>query len=440
MTTPRSQFGQNGSQNAAASLASGEWCGFRLRSSVMRLYTSRFRASAALFCLSVLLLSTAGAQAQLLQKPRPTVSAYEDKRRQLNDIALTIVTSGITCTCARFAEDIRDIVNDLRPDGLRILPVLGVGGLQSLEDVLFLKGMDMGVVDEDNLRLLKKRDPRLHANIEHRVHYITRLYNNEFHVVARTEISSIADLRGKKVSFNLKNSQSEVTADAIFGMLKIDVVRVNFDNNDAIKKLRDGEIAAMIVVSGAPQSALVRLKKEDGLHLLALDEKSLPDQDVSPVMDNYLRSRFTHEQYPGLIAEGASVPTVANRALLVAYNWPEASPRYPRLAKFVETFFDRIYQFHDGARHPKWKEINLAADVPGWVRFKPAADWLARHKNALTSREGQQLANLKPAFEQFVANYTASRGNKPLSAKETEVLFVEFRKFLETQVSAQPTR
>jgi TRAP-type uncharacterized transport system substrate-binding protein len=315
---------------------------------------------------------------------------------------------------------------------------LGVGGLQTLEDVLFLKGVDMGVVDEDNLRLLKQRDPRLHASIENRVHYITRLYNNEFHVVARKEIVGFEDLRGKKVSFNLKNSQSEVTAETIFSMMKIDVERVNYDNNEAIEKLRAGEIAAMVVVSGAPQSALSRLKKEDGVHFLPLDERSLPDHDLSPVFDNYLRARLTHEQYPALIAKGASVPVVANRALLVTYNWPEGSPRYQRLAKFVETFFDRIYQFHDSARHPKWKEINLAAEVPGWTRFKPAADWLARHKDALSSREGQ--ANLRPAFEQFLATYTAARGGKALSPRETEALFVEFRKFLQSQVSAQTTR
>src|SRR5262245_58823749 len=121
-------------------------------------------------------------------------ATYEGKKRQLSDIAVTIVTSGITCTCARFAEDIRDVVNDLRPDGLRVLPVMGVGGLQTMDDVLFLKGMDMGVVDEDNLRLLRKRDPRLYATVEQRVQYITKLYNNEFHILARKEIQNIADL------------------------------------------------------------------------------------------------------------------------------------------------------------------------------------------------------------------------------------------------------
>jgi hypothetical protein len=139
------------------------------------------------------------------QKANETVS-YEEKKRQTNDIAVTMVVSGISCTCARFAEDMRNVVNDLRPDGLRVLPVLGVGGLQNLNDVLFLKGIDMGVVDEDNARLLKKRDPQLYANIEQRVQYITKLYNSEFHVVARNEIKTYDDLRGKKVNFNLKDS------------------------------------------------------------------------------------------------------------------------------------------------------------------------------------------------------------------------------------------
>src|ERR1700730_8128788 len=150
---------------------------------------------------------------------------YEEKRRQANDIAVSIVVSGLSCTCARFAEDIRNVLNDLRPDGLRVLPVLGVGGLQNLNDVLFLKGIDMGVVDEDNLQLLKKRDPRLYANIEQRVQYITRLYNSECHVLARNEVRNYDDLRGKKVSFNLKDSQTEVTAQIIFDALKIDVER-----------------------------------------------------------------------------------------------------------------------------------------------------------------------------------------------------------------------
>src|ERR1700726_4316847 len=176
------------------------------------------RILSAIFCLYLALPSlVVPAQAQ-----KASVR-YEEKKKQTNDIAVSIVVSGLSCTCARFAEDIRNVVNDMRPDGVRVLPVLGVGGLQNLNDVLFLKGIDMGVIDEDNLQLLKNRDPVLYANIEQRVQYITKLYNSEFHVLARNDIKSYDDLRGKKVNLNLKDSQTEVTADTVFNTLSIQV-------------------------------------------------------------------------------------------------------------------------------------------------------------------------------------------------------------------------
>ena len=396
----------------------------------MRISMLATRILFATFCLfsaAPLLLGQALAQKQ---------ATYEDKKRQANDIAVSIVVSGISCTCARFAEDIRNVVNDLRPDGLRVLPVLGVGGLQNLNDVLFLKGVDMGVVDEDNMRLLKKRDPQLYANIEQRVSYITKLYNSEFHVVARNDIKGYDDLRGKKVNFNLKDSQTEVTAEIVFKMLNIEVQRSNYDNDEAIKKLRDGEIAAMIILSGAPQAALSKLKEEDGVHFLALDESSLPGRNTAALFGDYLPIELTHEQYPALIPQGTTVPTIANRALLVAYSWPENSARYNRLARFVRDFFGRIDQFQDGARHPKWREINIATDIPGWTRFKPAADWLFEHRKVIAApvaSDRPSSDDLKQAFDQFISQYTDSKGQRPILDSEREVLFRKFQQLLASQ-------
>jgi TRAP transporter TAXI family solute receptor len=398
----------------------------------MSISSSAVRNALVLLCTFISLpLQLAQAQGQ---------RAYEEKRRQANDIAVTIITSGLSCTCARFAEDIRNVVNDLRPDGLRVLPVLGVGGLQNVNDVLFLKGIDMGVVDEDNLRLLKKRDPQLYASVDQRIQYITKLYNSEFHVLVRDEIRTYDDLRGKKVSFNLKDSQTEVTADIIFNALKVDVQRFNYDNDEAIKKLRDGEISAMIILSGAPQAALAKLKKEDGVHFLALDRESLPNHDLHLIFSDYLPARITHEHYPNLIADGTSVPTIANRALLVAYSWPEGSVRYAKIAKFVQEFFGKIDQFHNGARHPKWKEVNLSAEIPGWTRFKPAAEWLATHQSVgVLPTQGnaieQSPAELRLAFDRFIEDRTVSAGHN--STQERDVLFTQFMQFLESRSKGQ---
>src|SRR5450432_3826232 len=331
-------------------------------------------------CLSFLLsltFLTAPLRPALAQNQKPGAGpSYDEKKRQANDIAVTVVVSGISCTCARFTEDIRNVVNDLGPDGVRVLPVLGIGGLQNLNDVLFLKNIDMAVVDEDNLRLLKKKDPLLYANVEQRVQYITKLYNSEFHVLARNEIKSYDDLKGRKVNFNLKDSQTEVTADTVFNVLNIHVQRSYYDNDEALKRLMSGEISAMIILTGAPQATLAKVKMDDGVHLLPLDQESLQSHDLRELFANYLPAEMTHENYPNLIAEGTTVPTIANRALLVAYTWPENSPRYKKLAKFIDAFFSKIDQFNNPSRHPKWREVNLSAEMPGWVRFKPAAEWL----------------------------------------------------------------
>jgi TRAP transporter TAXI family solute receptor len=359
--------------------------------------------------------------------------AFEDKKRQTNQIAVTIVVSGLSCTCAQFAEDIRNVVNDLRPDGQRVLPVFGVGGLQNLEDLLFLDDIDMAVVDEDNLRLLKKRDPALYANVEQRVQYITKLYNSEFQVIARDEIKTFEDLRGKKVNFSLKNSETEVAADIVFNTLKLDTVRSYYDNDAAIKKVIDGEIAAMIVLTGVPQPMFAKLKREDGVHFLPFDG-GLERSDVKQILADYLPTELTHEQYPVLIPEGQTVPTFATGTLLVAYAWPEDSERYKKVAKFVHEFFDRIDRFHDSARHPRWSEVNLAAKMPDWTRFKPAADWLAEHRAAA---EGG--AELRLAFDKFVNQYAAARGLKTIPASDREMLFVKFRQSLQSQ-AANPSR
>jgi len=365
---------------------------------------------------------------------RQTVTNYEEKKRQTNDIAVSIVVSGLSCTCARFAEDIRNVVNDLSPNGIRVLPVLGNGGLQNLNDVLFLKNIDMAVVDEDNLRLLQKKDPVLYANVEQRVQYITKLYNSEFQVLARNDIKSYDDLRDKKVNFNLKDSQTEVTADVVFNSLKIPVQRSNYDNDEAMKRLISGEISAMIILTGAPQVTFSKVKKEDGVHFLPLDQESLPNHDLHDLLANYLPAEVTHEHYPNLIAEGTSVRTIANRALLVVYSWPEDSARYKRVAKFVDAFFGKIDQFNTPSRHPKWREVNLSAEMPGWVRFKPAAQWLAAHQNQAVAAEvdstSQSSPELRQAFEKFMQDYVSTSGRSTLSGKERELLFAKFMKIL----------
>ncbi len=375
-------------------------------------------------------LNTASAQF------KTQTQTYDQKKREANDISVAIINSGLSCTCARFSEDMRNVVNDLRPDGIRVLPVLGVGGLQNLKDVLFLKGIDMGIVDQDNLALLKQRNPRLYGDIEQRVLYITKLYNAELHVLARSDIKSLLDLKGKKVNFNVKEHQTEVTGDHLFSVLNIPVEKTNYDNDEAIRRLMSGELAAMMIVTGAPQALFARIRKEDGFHFVPVDQDSLPGIDFTPVLAEYLPAEFTNKTYPNLVPEGTSVPTIANRALLVTYAWPEGSARYNRIAKFVNEFFGKIDQFHSPARHPKWSEINLWAEIPGWTRFKPAAQWLASHQQ--TASVGTQPGKEQPEnVQQVIGNMLANSNGRDLSASERDALLNRIRQYLESNQTAR---
>ena len=366
---------------------------------------------------------------------------YQEEKRKSNDMAVSIIVSALSCTCARFAEDIRNVVNDLRPGGLRVLPILSVGGVQNVKDILFLRGIDMAIVQQDNLHVLKKTDPALYANIESRVQYITKLYNAEVHILARKDIRTLADLEGKVVSYHLEDSPAATTAENIFNTLKIKPKKVYYDHELAIEKLTRGEIAAHFVMTGAPQPAVRAIKKEDGLHFLPIDEDTLPGYNVKPLLAEYLPAELTRELYPNLIEEGKPVPTIANRALLAVYNWPENSERYNRVVKFVHEFFGQIDKFHDHSRHRKWNEVNLAAEMPGWVRFKPAREWLEGRKTAVATQTADTSTDgdAKSAFENFVASYTASTG-KPITPKDRDALIGEFKQYLDKRVTKSTSR
>jgi TRAP-type uncharacterized transport system substrate-binding protein len=347
------------------------------------------------------------------------------------------MTSGMTCTCARFAEDIRNVVNDLRPGGIRVLPILGIGGLQNLNDVLFLKNMDMGIVDQDNMVLLKQKDPELYANIEHRVHYITKLYNSELHILARKEIKTLADLNGQIVNFNLKDSQTDITATRLFDMLGLKLKPRHDDVNTSISKLQKGEIAAMLLLSGAPHSTTSKLKGDTGLHFLSLDDGSIPEPKLAPVFAEYLPGELTHDQYPNLVPANAPVQTIVSRAMLVTYAWPENTEQYRKVERFVNEFFDKIDRFREPGRHPKWREINLWTNMPGWTRFKPAAKWLAAHRK---TEPGAGTDKAKQLFQKFLASYRNATGGRTISENEKEFLLKKVQQFLDTEKAKAQSR
>jgi hypothetical protein len=115
---------------------------------------------------------------------------------------------------------------------------------------------------------------------------------------------------------------------------------------------------------------------------------------------------------------------------MAAFAWPAGSERYKKVARFVDAFFGKFPSFMQPPRHPKWKDVNLAAQVPGWTRFGPAQDWLIRQSVA-----GTAGGTLQGDFDGYLARTGSGVSN--LSTAQKERLFREFLVWQNTRSRTQ---
>ena len=345
--------------------------------------------------------------AMCLAAPTLSVAAdqAEEYRERINRGTVGIISGGVNGTYIRIATDLANVLD--HRDDLRILAIMGKGSVQNIDDILYLKGIDIGIVQSDVFAFIKRQ--KKHATIDQRVHYITKLYNEEFHLLADKSIKNIEDLAGKKVNFGVQGSGTYMTASIVFDTLKVDVNPVSFDQGLALEKIKRGEISALVYVAGKPTSLFKDVDAEDNVHLL---EIPLTDE----ILDTYLPSRISSEDYPQIVPAGQSVNTLAVGAVMAVYNWGPGTARYRKVSHFIETFFRRFDEFQSPPRHPKWREVSLTAVVPGWTRFGPAEAWL---KKSAIAGSGE----LRTAFEAFIKSQAPSLADRLASDTEKEELF-----------------
>ncbi len=105
---------------------------------------------------------------------------------RLNANTVTIMTGTIAGTYVQFGADLASALDD--GENLRVLPIIGRGSVQGVADILFLKGVDLGIVRSDTLEYLEKKGYA--NNIKKQFTYVTKLYNEEMHVLAPKSINS----------------------------------------------------------------------------------------------------------------------------------------------------------------------------------------------------------------------------------------------------------
>ena len=358
------------------------------------------------------------ARAQTIPKSLQQGGSESAIKERKNAWTVGIVGGLIDGTYMRFADELAKVLDD--GDNLRILPMVSYGAASNLDDLIYLRGVDLAVTQSDVFEYF--RTERKTPNLQNRVHYILRLPVAELHVLAKTDIRSIEALRGKKVNFGPAGSGSSLTGTIVFQRLGVKVEQVLIDQQSALQKLKSGEVAALVRVVGKPVDFFTRLPPDSGLHLV-------PVPFSKTFADYYTLGEFEAKDYPALVPEGQKVDTIAVPAVLAAFNWPKGSDRYRRIERFVGQLFAKWDKFQVAPRHPKWRDVNLAATVPGWTRSPIAEEMLQRLRGS-----GSGTVAARPAeIRDFQAFLNRAGSDVPQSQADREALFRQFMQWREQQ-------
>ena len=257
-----------------------------------------------------------------------------------------------------------DLVNVLNGEGLRVLPVVGLGATSALKDITQY-GVDFAIVPANALAPLREADPRSAEAIR----YVGRLYDEALHVLASRSIADLRALHGSRVNLGPSGGGADIAGRALFAALGIEPVITRYHDEFARQRLESGDLDAAIVLAARPAPSVAQVSSLSGLHLLPVPSDLLPG-------DAYLPGALEARHYPAVIAAGGSLPTVVVPNVLALHDSPPASERYKRLSRFVREFYARFGELRHPDRPSQWREVDPRTEVRGWIPFRGAEEWL----------------------------------------------------------------
>ena len=339
-------------------------------------------------------------------------------KQALNANTVTLITGTIGGTYVQIGADLASVLDD--GNKLRILPIVGRGSVQSVADILFLQGVDIGVVRADTLDYLERKG--FAKDIKKQFTYVTKLYNEEMQVIAPKSVQTLRDLEGKRVSVDLPDGSTFVTVLTVAERIGLKADWRYIEQRIAMEKLKAGELDAVIVVGGKPYKSVSSFANDGRFHLVKVDYEK-------PLQTDYLPATMTSKDYPNLIPDGETVDTIAVPSLLAAYNWAPNTERYRKLSQFVDAFFTKFPTFQHPPFHPKWKEVSLSAPLAGWNRLPYAQQWLDSHNV-------QPIARSR--FDEFLKqNPAVAKGAQ--TETDRDALFKQFQSW-QTDQAAKDAR
>ena len=327
-------------------------------------------------------------------KSQSKKEARETKPAETKAEMLGIVTGPKTGTYFAFGKDIAMVGEKI---GITIDVKPSEGSIDNIKRINSSENAALGIVQSDVLGFLARSKSPDSIRMASNLRMIFPFYNEEVHVLARKTIKNFSDLEGKKIAIGEEGSGNMLTAINLFSMMNVTPVEMRkIPPAQGVVAVLKGELDAVIYVAGKPVRLFKNLEDltlpENHKYAPMLEQVHFLPMDNPKMLEEYKPAEITKNDYNFV---GQKLPTIAVQAVMVSFDFSEGGnkKRCERLANLGKALRAELPMLKEKG-HPKWKEVNLDAELGLWKKDNCVWPPNAPAAEADKSELGQDLINI----------------------------------------------
>jgi TRAP transporter TAXI family solute receptor len=282
-----------------------------------------------------------------------------------------MVTGSKTGTYIAFGREIAAVASK---DGLDIEVYDSKGSIDNIKRITSKEKVGLAIVQSDVLSFLGRSQNANSVATSRKLRMVAPLYSEEVHVLARKNIATLEDLNGKRVVVGSEGSGSMITAVNIFSILGITPSKMyQIDPPRGVVAVLNDDIDAVVFVGGKPVKMFKNMEElaniTKGPNVGKLDQVHFLPINDARLLKEYKQATLNHNDYNFITTD---VPTIAVTAVLVTYDYTMKAGTYyheqcHNMAVLGKALRDHLGELKESG-HPKWKEVDLNAEVSNWKR------------------------------------------------------------------------
>ena len=294
-------------------------------------------------------------------------------------VDMGIITGSEKGTYYQFGLNLQQLVKP-RDINLNVYP--SKGSVENVYAVFQRPGIQLGIVQGDVLAFIARveTNPTL-QRIARKTKLVFPLYNEEVHLLGRSDIADFDDLADKRVAIGREGSGTYLTTKLLFKLSEVAPREmVLIDTDEALAELKAGRIDAMFYVAGFPVKLFTEgVTQADGLALIPILNKS--------ILEFYPRTQIPANTYSW---QTKLTDTIAVKAALVSYDYKRIDcDNVGRAAEIISNSMDWLTK--NG--HPKWKAVDLNFPLKGWEQYECVRRYLKKPAAPSASKSSKSAVN-----------------------------------------------